>query len=368
MKSTRGLKEAAVDRDPEELFLFDTVFRLILKYESPLRDAIRDMPPDVRERMVAAGCIDPEMVGGPNSGASLSSGRESARDTADASNPEDTGDAEEISVGGSVAGAVDEPGEADTYFFSATADETYLFEATWETLPSIRLEITDLRTFSRLREGGRQPYRVSWTAPESGVYYLRVASGDDSGRGTGSYVVSIVIEMLLFPPSDVRYAPEDSAIRINWDAVEGADYYNVYHSNFFDSACTPREGGEASFCDNLALNVTETTYLHTEPDSTTNYYWVAACNSQGCSDVDTSTPAPAVVPGAVASTATPTPEAAAPEATVLPVHGFLGHLIGAACPCRGGVHDGLSTQHEREQRAATGTRSLLVATQDRGGA
>ena len=68
------LKEAAVDRDPEELFLFDTVFRLILKYESPLRDAIRDMPPDVRERMVAAGCIDPEMVGGPNSGASLSSG------------------------------------------------------------------------------------------------------------------------------------------------------------------------------------------------------------------------------------------------------------------------------------------------------
>ena len=24
----------------------------------------------------------------------------------------------------------------------------------------------------------------------------------------------------------------------------------------------------------------------------------------------------------------------------LPVHGFLGHLIGAACPCRGGVHDG----------------------------
>ena len=44
----------------------------------------------------------------------------------------------------------------------------------------------------------------------------------------------------------------------------------------------------------------------------------AACNSQGCSDVDTSTPAPAVVPGAVASTATPTPEAAASTARVPP--------------------------------------------------
>ena len=61
---------------------------------------------------------------------------------------------------------------------------------------------------------------------------------------------------------------------------------------------------------------------------------------------------------------------AAGEAGVwsLPVHGFLGHLIGAACPCRGGVHDRLSGGDEWSERAAGGARSLLVATQGRGGA
>ena len=31
----------------------------------------------------------------------------------------------------------------------------------------------------------------------------------------------------------------------------------------------------------------------------------------------------------------------------LPVHGFLGHLIGAGCPCGGGIHDRLSGGNER---------------------
>ena len=313
------LDEDPEDRDPEEVFIFGTIFRLVPKYERPLRDAINDMPPDVRERMVAAGCIDTEMVDGASSPTG-STGTESAGETEETGTAEetsgvgDTADAEEIPVGGRVEGTVDEPGEADTYFFQAEAEQTYLIVATWETLPSIRLEVTDFLTFSRVREGSRQPHRVSWTAPESSVDYLLVSSGDDLGEGTGSYTVSILIEMSLLPPSDVRYAPEGSAIRINWDAVEGADYYNVYHSNFFDSVCTPREGGEAGFCENLALNVTETTYLHTEPDSETNYYWVAACNSQGGSEVDTSTPAPAVAPeAAAAQAATRTPEAAAPD-------------------------------------------------------
>ena len=34
-------------------------------------------------------------------------------------------------------------------------------------------------------------------------------------------------------------------------------------------------------------------------------------------------------------------------ALCLPVHGFLGHLIGAGCPGRGGVHDQLRTGIER---------------------
>ena len=290
------------DGESEDEYILTVLFPLVFEYQPQIDQAISAMDRDVRSRMIAAGCIDEETTG--------SIPTEVKREEI----PVGGG---EIPVGGSVEGAVDEPGEADTYLFRAKRGETYVIVATWETLPSIRLEITDLRTFSRVRESGRQPYRISWTAPESSEYYLLVSSGDDLGRGAGSYTVSILIEMILLPPSDVRYAPEGSAIRINWDAVEGADYYNVYHSNVFDSSCTPREGGLTSFCEDLALNVTETTYLHTEPDSETNYYWVAACNSQGCTEVDTSIPAPAVAPetttGTTADTAavTTTPTATA---------------------------------------------------------
>ena len=35
------------------------------------------------------------------------------------------------------------------------------------------------------------------------------------------------------------------------------------------------------------------------------------------------------------------------QVMILPVHGFLGHLIGAGCPCGGGIHDRLSGGNER---------------------
>lgn len=50
--------------------------------------------------------------------------------------------------------------------------------------------------------------------------------------------------------------------------------------------------------------------------------------------------------------------------STLPVHGFFGHLIGAVCPCRGGVYDRVSRTTERARRAWT----LLVATEGRSGA
>ena len=289
-KSIKALADSQPKDDVASPFLFLTLLPQLEKLERTQNN----IAPDVLVRLVAAGCLEDVRI--------------------------------PIQVGDRVEGAVDEAGEADTYFFQAKGEGTYLIEATWETLPSIRLEITDFRTFSRVRESGRQPYRVSWTAPESGEYYLVVSPGDDSGEGTGSYTVSIRVEMLLIPPSDVRYAPEGSAIRINWGAVEGADHYNVYHGNLFDSSCIPDEGGLTAFCEDLALNVAETTYLHTEPDSETNYYWVAACNGQGCSEVDTSTPVLAVAPDAVAPTpmpaerATPVPTSIAPPtATPVPV-------------------------------------------------
>ena len=92
-------------------------------------------------------------------------------------------------------------------------------------------------------------------------------------------------------PANVRYAFEGSAIRITWDPVVGADYYNVYHDDFFGDACSLRGDGSPSFCEELATGLETTSYGHASPNSGENYYWVVACDSSGCSDVDSENPA-----------------------------------------------------------------------------
>ena len=91
-----------------------------------------------------------------------------------------------------------------------------------------------------------------------------------------------------------RYAFEGSTIVLRWDSVAGASFYNVYYDDFFSSACRVSTGGSASFCEELATNITDTSYTHTDPDDDTNYYWVVACNSSGCSPVDSNNPATTV--------------------------------------------------------------------------
>ena len=92
-------------------------------------------------------------------------------------------------------------------------------------------------------------------------------------------------------PANVRYAWDGSTIRVSWDEVPGADYYNVYYDDSSGGVCLLRSDGSPSFCDELATNVVGTTYVHTDPDSDKNYYWVFACNSNGCSDTDSPNPA-----------------------------------------------------------------------------
>ena len=88
-----------------------------------------------------------------------------------------------------------------------------------------------------------------------------------------------------------HYAFEGSSIVLGWDAVDGASYYNVYYDDFHDSSCRVNSGGNASFCEELATNITDTDYTHNNPDPDTNYYWVVACNNSGCSPVDSNNPA-----------------------------------------------------------------------------
>ena len=118
-----------------------------------------------------------------------------------------------------------------------------------------------------------------------------------------------------------QYAWDGSTIRVSWDAVDGADYYKVYHDDFFDDACQLGRDGSPRFCEELAANVTGTTYVHTNPTNPANptnpggddyYYWVVSCNSSGCSEIDKENPAQLIdsdsgeaEPRADSSTATP---------------------------------------------------------------
>ena len=92
-------------------------------------------------------------------------------------------------------------------------------------------------------------------------------------------------------PANGRYRNVGSTIVVSWDPSAGAAHYKVYYDDFFDSSCRIGSGGSPSFCEELAGNVTGTTYTHASPDDDTNYYWVTACNDAGCSNIDSANPA-----------------------------------------------------------------------------
>ena len=92
-------------------------------------------------------------------------------------------------------------------------------------------------------------------------------------------------------PANQRYGYDGSSIVLSWEASAAADTYTVYYDDFFGSSCRLRSSGSPSFCEELATDLTGTSYTHTNPDASSNYYWVVACNSAGCSEIDSANPA-----------------------------------------------------------------------------
>ena len=91
-------------------------------------------------------------------------------------------------------------------------------------------------------------------------------------------------------PANSQFRRDGSTTLISWDPSTGATHYKVYYDDFFDSSCRLSRGSP-SFCDELAGNVSGTSYTHTDPDEDENYYWVTACNNAGCLDIDSANPA-----------------------------------------------------------------------------
>ena len=92
-------------------------------------------------------------------------------------------------------------------------------------------------------------------------------------------------------PANAQYVRVGSTTVVSWDPSAGATHYNLYHSDSRFPRCSLFSSGSTSGCDELAANVTATTYEHTSPDADTNNYWITACNAAGCSEIDSGNPA-----------------------------------------------------------------------------
>ena len=150
---------------------------------------------------------------------------------------------------------------------------------------------------------GAAPAPAADTAPPAAGSVTSVEGDDPSAE------VGVPPPIGPSSPSNVNYAVESSAIRLSWDSVAEADYYNVYHDDFFDSACSLDHERRASFCSELAGNVVDTTFVHASP-SLENYYWVVACNRDGCSEIDSHDPVTVIRSGTAPAVAADTAGAA----------------------------------------------------------
>ena len=92
-------------------------------------------------------------------------------------------------------------------------------------------------------------------------------------------------------PGNARSKWDGETIVVSWDPVERASHYSIYWDDFFSSSCDLEQSGKPQWCQELAVQVSDTTYVHSEPDSRSNYYWITACNGDGCSRVDSENPA-----------------------------------------------------------------------------
>ena len=130
------------------------------------------------------------------------------------------------------------------------------------------------------------------TSPNEGKNYYWVVGCNSGGC---SEIVSenpaAPIETRPEAPANVTYATEGSAIRVTWEAAPGADYYKVYYDELTDSNCSLSRDVSPVVCEELTANVVGMSYLHENPSAVNNYYWVVACNSGGCSEIESKNPA-----------------------------------------------------------------------------
>ena len=253
----------------EDDYILTALFPVAIQYQPGIDSAIAGMAPDVRARMIEAGCIDEETTDPVSTEPGIQRG--------------------EIPVGGSASGTLSEPEGIAYLQFQAEMAQKYLIEVAWEGLTRIRLLIKDppdpVVSSIDQSNSSDSPFVRRWTAPESGTFHVEVWALE----GAGSFSISVSIDDNPDSPAGVSAAWVGSEVKVSWDPVDGVEYYTVYHDDR-GPGCELGNDGAPRFCDQLATNVVGTDYVHASPDPEENYYWVVACNREGCSKIDSWNP------------------------------------------------------------------------------
>ena len=331
----RALK-AALDDAPEsdsdtdadvfsaaDMFFFAAALSLNSEYGPAISDATAAVPPEARQQLVEAGCIEDgsftldsdegftpysdedfleelgEFFGEDTDGsASVSVSSEMSLDDYAAACPQnDPRGLAEDATNGEVAAAT----EQWIQVMESIQPPPEVAAWHWESL-SYAWSIKDLAD-AQPQLAVANPFVFQTLLPQldalkdvansldSDVRALLAEAGCLSEENASGFEAGSLPNQALASPSHATYAVEGpSTTVVSWDAVDGADHYNIYHDDFHDSSCQVLSGG-ASFCEELATNITDTAYTHTDPDDDANYYWVTACNRGGCSQVDSENPA-----------------------------------------------------------------------------
>ena len=179
--------------------------------EEKLNEVAARVPKDVLQRMIEAGCIDPEDL--PD-------------DYADV--PDDHGndidDATAIRVGADVRGALDYDGDIDFFRFQAERGQSYQIDVALGTLDDSIVDLYDVGwSFLDSNDDYGDTYasRLYWEAPSSGERYVAV---EGFGIGTYTLTVSIVDDHGDTAEDGVGVASDRTALVALYNATEGGSW------------------------------------------------------------------------------------------------------------------------------------------------
>ncbi len=94
-------------------------------------------------------------------------------------------------------------------------------------------------------------------------------------------------------PENQLYSDTGANVVLAWEDSADAEYYTVYYADTVEPGCR-LDSGQPIGCVELATDILWTMFTHTLPSGRgagERYYWVVACNGNGCSDIDSANPA-----------------------------------------------------------------------------